>query len=73
MHVSGLVLQKQVALKYLNVETRLLFAPLINFLAMRLVATASIYQKILRFVFDFIYVWSCDFSGSTFYFGTDQS
>ena len=37
-----------------NVETRLLFSPaLIKFLATRMVATASIYQKIFWFVFLF--------------------
>jgi len=36
----------------LNVETRFLFPHLLKFLATRLVATASIYQKILWFVFD---------------------
>jgi len=30
-------------------------------LVTRLVATASIYQKILWFVFDLIYVWYCGF------------
>jgi len=34
---------------------------LLKFLATHLVATASIYQKILRFVFDLIYVWYCGF------------
>ena len=43
--------------KYLKVETRLLFSPaLIKFLATRLGSTTSIYQKILWFVFDLIYV-----------------
>ena len=35
--------------------------PLLKFLPTRLVATASIYQKIFWFVFDLIYVWSCGF------------
>jgi len=35
--------------------------PLLKFLETRLVATASIYQNILWFVFDLIYVWSCGF------------
>jgi len=36
-------------------------SPLVKCLAMRLVATVSIYQKILWFVFYLIYVWSCGF------------
>jgi len=42
--------------KYLNVGTRLLFTPILKFLSTHLVATASIYQKILWFDFDVIYV-----------------
>jgi len=46
-------------------------SPLLQFLATRLVATASIYQNlVVCFWFDL-----CDlvpFSSSTFYFGTDQ-
>ena len=39
MHASLMMLEKQGALKYLNVETRLLFSPaLIKFLATHLVA-----------------------------------
>jgi len=46
--------------KYLNIEIRL-FSPLLKFLAPRQVATASIYPKILWFVFDLIHMWSCGF------------
>ena len=70
-HVSWVMLYKQGALKYLYIETRLLFPFLLKFLATCLVATASIYQNlVVCFCFDV-----CDlvvYSSSTFYFGTDQ-
>jgi len=56
MKVAWMMLYKQGALRYLNVETRLLCSLLLKFLATRLVATASIYQKISWFLFDLICV-----------------
>jgi len=41
--------KKQGSLNCLSVKTRLLCAPQLTFLATRLVATASMYQKILWF------------------------